>query len=377
MLDNPDGYQIVYIKKLLNSIKNSDDALCRSRIKQAKSSDQLKYGSDLMKINKNLATICEIAFFHIHSKLANLTGKEYPLEIKLNNLFYLPKESSQIESDLNDKETGRELETTLGILKDLDGVDEKSSNKKPISRKRKIKQRNADEEDDEDNDDENSSIHSITVNKGGKTSGSVQAKKITPNSSVSSISSSAKSSPSKSTTTRVNTSPFSKKKKIEDKLSKVLTLSSRESSRESSPVVRLSTPRPEVKGVSNSEILITRIDPTTKLADLSKEESKASPKNKNSKGRAKSKAENGTKTKLTARKKGKKASKSSDEDDESEEKSEEEEEEKEEKETEEVKKGGKKVQQKKKDVEEKVETEEDSSQKTTTSETGVYTLRLR
>jgi hypothetical protein len=361
LLDNPDGYQIVYVKKMLNSIKNSDDAICRSRIKSAKSTDQLKYGSDLMKINKNLATICEIAFFHIHSKMANLNGKDYPLEIKLNNLFYVSKESSQTESDLNVQETERDLETTLGILKDLDG-DEKSASKKPVSRKRKIKQRNDDDEEDEDddqNDDENSSIQSLTLNKG-------KAKKSTPNSSVSSSISS--SSPSKLTTTKLDSSPLPpKKKKIEDKLAKVLTISSRESSRESSPVIKLLTPRPEKKGVSNSEIIITRITPP-QLKNQSKEE--------DSKAKVKSKAENGNKKKAISRKKSKKASKSSDEDmgSESEEKSEDEEEEQGE---DEVKKETKKVQPRKKNADEKEEKEEDLSQKTTTSEPGIYTLRLR
>jgi hypothetical protein len=356
LLDNPDGYQIVYVKKMLNSIKNSDDAICRSRIKSAKSTDQLKYGSDLMKINKNLATICEIATFHIHSKMANLNGKDYPLEIKLNNLFYVSKESSQTESDINAQEAERDLETTLGILKDLD-VDEKSASKKPISRKRKIKQRNDDDEeedeDDNQNDDENSSIQSLTLNKG-------KAKKSTPNSSVSSSISS--SSPSKLTTTRLDSSPLPpKKKKIVDKLAKVLTISSRESSRESSPVIKLLAPRPEKKGVSNSEIIITRITPP-QLKNQSKEE--------DSKVRVKSKAENGINKKSISRKNTKKASKSSDEDisSESEEKSEGDEEE------EEVKKETKKVQPKKKNADEK---EEDLSQKTTTSEPGIYTLRLR
>jgi hypothetical protein len=309
-----------------------------------------------MKINKNLATICEIATFHIHSKMANLNGKDYPLEIKLNNLFYVSKESSQTESDINAQEAERDLETTLGILKDLD-VDEKSASKKPISRKRKIKQRNDDDEeedeDDNQNDDENSSIQSLTLNKG-------KAKKSTPNSSVSSSISS--SSPSKLTTTRLDSSPLPpKKKKIVDKLAKVLTISSRESSRESSPVIKLLAPRPEKKGVSNSEIIITRITPP-QLKNQSKEE--------DSKVRVKSKAEKGINKKSISRKNTKKASKSSDEDIscESEEKSEGDEKE------EEVKKETKKVQPKKKNADEK---EEDLSQKTTTSEPGIYTLRLR
>ena len=263
LLDNPDGYQIAYIKKMLNSIKNSDDALFRAYIKIAKASDQLKYGSSLIAINKKITAICEIAVFHIHSKIIVPHGKEYPLEIKLNNGFFVPKET-QTESEVNDEnnETTHDLETTLASLKELDQIDEKKM-KTANSRKRKIHQRKNDDSNEYggelDIDDETSSINSCSLSLNTKTgTKKTQSKKFTPNSSKSS---SAKSSPVKSTGTKeqkYDSSPVSKKKKIDIKET-VLTISSRESSRDNSPVIKLLTPISTKKNIVNSEITITKI----------------------------------------------------------------------------------------------------------------------
>lgn len=369
LLDNPDGYQIAYIKKLLNSVKNSDDALCRNRIQLSKSTDQLKYGSELIKINKNMTTICEIAIFYIHSKIANTgASKDCLTEIKLDSLFFVPKQLPESEADmLNDtnEDVTRDLETTLGILKDLDRENEgEKSSHSQASRKRKLKQRKAADESNEDDDDENEEDENCSVNSNslslsatkGKSSreSASKSKKTTPNSSTSSLSSSLKSPPTKLTTKKqkkLEMSPLAKKKKIE--------VPSRETSRESSPVIKVLTPRPEEeKGVSHSEIIITKIAPNKALdsvredGDDEKEVEKSKTKNAKKKNNTRKKA-----TKEVSNSDEEDIGKSDDDGN---------------------KKSNRKVKQQKKNQDDRNDLETDESGKASNNEsTGIYTLRLR
>jgi hypothetical protein len=362
---------------MLNTIKNSDDAFASLYIKTAKASEQLKCGTNLMTINKKISTISEIAFFHIHSRITVPVGKEYPLEIILNPGFFLPKET-QAEMILD--ETDPELETTLAALKEFDHSNEKINKTSASTRKRK--QRKYSDAEGDELDDEDSSITSGTSvslnNLKTKANVLLQTKKPTPNSSISSISSSAKSSPAK-VAQKFDTPPISKKKKVD---SKPIVLLSSESSRESSPVIKLIKPTLEEKvNNSNSEIIITKIPMS---ADEKKADAVRSRAARASNRQAK--VEVVQKSEENVKKGGKKSIKEESEEDGEVEEKEDVDEKVVEKETKNKLSSKHEKQKKKDDKDEEEEVEDDDKKvqqddsdvtKTPSSDVGVYTLRLR
>jgi hypothetical protein len=114
LLENPDGHVIAFLKKLLGTIKNSDDGLASTVLSQSKDTDQLTAANQLMSVNKKLQTICEIAFFLIHSKIAHNVSKDYSYDIELPAGFFTEKTNlDPVESKPNS-----ELETTLSTIDD-------------------------------------------------------------------------------------------------------------------------------------------------------------------------------------------------------------------------------------------------------------------
>jgi sister-chromatid-cohesion protein PDS5 len=165
LLEHPDAYQIAYIKKILNKIKESDDGLTAVVAATAataaaaaaanNSTDNLKSYHNLFQMNKNLCYICEIFLFHMHSKSTNyLAPKDYQFEVKLPSGFFTLRADSDVDSDLKQKhqqQIDREIqegfkklnkEDETAALVDQDDLNEMSSEqevpKKPAKKQKSL-----------------------------------------------------------------------------------------------------------------------------------------------------------------------------------------------------------------------------------------------
>ena len=126
LLEQPDAYQIAYIKKVLNKIKSSDDGhlalVVQSQMSSSanNNSDMSSSGSardkaiqSLCLMNSSLCFICEIFLFHLHSKSSNyLAPKDYQFDVKLPSGFFAPREHGT-ESDRHQERIDKEIREGL------------------------------------------------------------------------------------------------------------------------------------------------------------------------------------------------------------------------------------------------------------------------
>jgi hypothetical protein len=146
LLDNPDGYQIAFLKRLLGIVKDSDDGLASTVLSHSKDTDQLNAANQLMSVNKKIQTICEIAIFLIHSKIAHNITKEYPYEIQLPVGYFKEKNTP----DESTAAINLELETTLSTIEDTNKSASTSVVSSPSGRSRKRTSKEVFQSDDED-----------------------------------------------------------------------------------------------------------------------------------------------------------------------------------------------------------------------------------
>lgn len=107
LLENPDSYQIIYIKKILNKIKISDDGMAAHTVAVSFNQQQTTALvnnkaalQQLYMLNKSLCFICEIFLFHMHSKssYSNLKDLTNPIDVKLPGGFFSVRESDSNSS---------------------------------------------------------------------------------------------------------------------------------------------------------------------------------------------------------------------------------------------------------------------------------------
>ena len=169
LVENPDGFQIAYIRKVLNKIKTHDDGLASAMLTSAEANSALSKTAlqNLYHYNKVICFICEIFLFHMHSKSASyLTAKECQFDVKLPPGFYTPRNENDPVSSTHQQKIMQEMEEHFKVNENNAIADEviigKAAHKPKTTLSRieitkisKVTRKRKSEDKDDDDDDEN------------------------------------------------------------------------------------------------------------------------------------------------------------------------------------------------------------------------------